>query len=176
MPITHPSLSPQDAARADDLHDWLLSSRPLEWWAEDSRSDGYPRWYRRLHSELLLLTTGEGVEAVFVVPDLDTFVADVTVISTHRIAQAHVDTREGSDDHWVRAIPRRGIREVSVEERMGVIGREARHGWPGPIAITIHVVGLPAPLRLAVSTHVAIGGRTPDMHALLASLLANLSG
>lgn len=148
----------------------------MEWWAEDSLSDGYPRWYRRLHSELLLLTSGEGIEAVFVVPDLENFVADVTVISTHRIVQAHVDTREGADDHWVKAIPRRGIREVSVEERIGVIGREARREWPGPITITIHVAGLPTPLRLALSSHVTIGARTPDMHALLASLLANLGG
>lgn len=176
MPITHPSLTDEEATRADALHDWLLSSRPLEAWAEeDSRSDGSPLWFRRLHSELLLLTSGDEVEAVFVTPDLNNFTADITLISTNRIVQAHVVAREDNNGYWAKAFSRQGVREVSVEETLGIIGREARREWPGNIALTVHLTGAPAPLRLAPSVHTSFGGRKPDMHALLMSFLANLS-
>lgn len=176
MTIPHPSLTGEDATRADELQEWLLSCRPLEAWAEeDFRSNGSPRWFRRLHSELLLLTSGETIEAVFVTPDLESFTAEVTVITTNRIAQAHVVAREDADGYWAKAISRRGVREVSVEETLGIIGREARREWPGNIALTVHLAGAAAPLRLAPSVHASFANRKPDMHALLTSFLTNLS-
>lgn len=173
--ISHPSLSNDDAARADDLHDWLMSSRPLEWWAESaSTAGGLPRWYTRLHSELLLLTTGDEVEAVFVTPNVEKFAAVVTVVSTHRLIFAHVDAEEGSDSYEAHAISRRGVRDVRVEERFGLIGRDPRQDWPGDLTVVVDVAGLAEPLRFGPSPHTTVGARKPDMYAVLQSFLANL--
>lgn len=173
--ISHPSLSDPDAARADDLHDWLMSSRPLEWWAESaSTTDGLPRWYTRLHSELLLLTTGDDIEAVFVTPNVEAFAAAVTVVSTHRLVFAHVDATENADSYEANAISRRGVRDVRVEERFGLIGRDSRREWPGDLTVIVRVAGLPEPLRFGPSPHTTVGARRPDMYAVLKSFLVNL--
>jgi hypothetical protein len=118
--------------------------------------------------------TGIRSKGVFIDVALETFTADVTVISTRRIVQAHVEVGEEADGYWAKATSRRAVRSVVVEGRIGLIEREPRRDWPAAAAVVVHIAGLSAPLRLAPSAHSTWGGQTPDMHALLNLLLRNL--
>lgn len=175
MPIEHPDLTAADAVRADDIHEWLMSNRALQGLAEDLFDAQPRRWFRQLHSELTLLTDGEEIEAVFVNVHREPVAVDVTLFSTHRVLRSHVDIREDGEESWTTATSRQAVEEVSINERFGIIGREARREWPGQFGLTVRLTGHTEPLQLGPNTQSAFAARQPDMHALLKSLLADLN-
>ncbi|MFK4852281.1 hypothetical protein ACI3KT_11645 [Microbacterium sp. ZW T6_19] len=178
MNLVLADIADDEKRRAEDIHDWLMGNYHLERYLGDADvRQGWPSWYSKLLSDLLLLTLDDNVEAAFSELDEQSWVLDVTVVSSRRIIRGTIPTRGTADDGQVRAISRRGVRDVQVDERGGgVITRSSRNPWPGAFTVIVDVVGMPSPLRLDPSLQASHFGRRPDMKALLTSFLADLDG